>query len=258
MLYTTFSNFGLDLQPRLVGDGTGRWLAVWPSDEDVGGIGADYDIVVARSDDDGLSWSAPQPLNTSAALDTVDDLNAFVATDRSGNWIVTWASTVDPGGGLGSDLDILSARSTDNGATWSVPGPLNTSAPTDVGGDTYAALATDGAGRWAVVWYSNETFGNLGLDSDVFVADFDLTPNDCNGNDVPDDCDQDLNGNGIPDECEAGCPWDCADGDGIVGIVDFLALLAQWGQVGTSCDFDGDGVGITDFLTLLGVWGPCP
>ena len=57
------------------------------------------------------------------------------------------------------------------------------------------------------------------------------------------------------------CPWDC-DGaestDGTVGIVDFLALLSQWGQVGSSCDFDGGGVGITDFLALLANWGPCP
>ena len=55
------------------------------------------------------------------------------------------------------------------------------------------------------------------------------------------------------------CPWDCADGDGTVGIVDFLGLLAQWGQVGTPCDIDGGGgVGITDFLALLANWGPCP
>ncbi len=54
------------------------------------------------------------------------------------------------------------------------------------------------------------------------------------------------------------CPWDCGDNNGNVGIVDFLALLAQWGQVGTPCDFDGGGVGITDFLALLGNWGPCP
>ena len=53
------------------------------------------------------------------------------------------------------------------------------------------------------------------------------------------------------------CPWDCADLDGTVGIVDFLGLLAQWGGPG-SCDFDGGGVGIVDFLTLLGNWGPCP
>jgi hypothetical protein len=56
------------------------------------------------------------------------------------------------------------------------------------------------------------------------------------------------------------CPWDCDTGesiDGTVGIVDFLALLGQWGGPGT-CDFDGGGVGITDFLELLANWGPCP
>jgi hypothetical protein len=58
------------------------------------------------------------------------------------------------------------------------------------------------------------------------------------------------------DAC-APCPWDCGDGDGNIGNVEFLALLAQWGAPG-SCDFDGGGVGITDFLKLLAAWGPCP
>ncbi len=53
------------------------------------------------------------------------------------------------------------------------------------------------------------------------------------------------------------CPWDCADGDGNVGILDFLAPLADWGNPG-ACDFDGGGVGIVDFLALLANWGPCP
>ena len=56
------------------------------------------------------------------------------------------------------------------------------------------------------------------------------------------------------------CPWDCGgDDDGNVGIVDFLALLAQWGTLG-SCNIDGDGsgVGINDFLALLANWGSCP
>ncbi len=53
------------------------------------------------------------------------------------------------------------------------------------------------------------------------------------------------------------CPWDCANGDGNVGIVDFLAVLADWGNP-SPCDFDGGGVGITDFLALLANWGPCP
>ena len=56
----------------------------------------------------------------------------------------------------------------------------------------------------------------------------------------------------------ASCLWDCeAIPNGNVGINDFLNLLAQWMQVGSSCDFDGGGVGITDFLALLANWGPC-
>lgn len=54
------------------------------------------------------------------------------------------------------------------------------------------------------------------------------------------------------------CAWDCGDGDGIVGVDDFLALLAQWGMVGTPCDIDGGGVGVDDFLALLANWGACP
>ncbi len=54
------------------------------------------------------------------------------------------------------------------------------------------------------------------------------------------------------------CPWDCGDQDGMVGIIDFLALLAEWAQIGTPCDFDGTGVAIIDFLKLLGNWGVCP
>jgi 6-phosphogluconolactonase (cycloisomerase 2 family) len=51
------------------------------------------------------------------------------------------------------------------------------------------------------------------------------------------------------------------DGDGTVGILDFLALLAAWGPCPAPCppscpaDFDGDcAVSITDFLTLLANW----
>jgi len=47
------------------------------------------------------------------------------------------------------------------------------------------------------------------------------------------------------------------DGDGTVGITDFLALLAAWGPCPAQCiaDLDGDGiVGIVDFLALLGGW----
>jgi hypothetical protein len=51
------------------------------------------------------------------------------------------------------------------------------------------------------------------------------------------------------------------DGDGIVGIVDFLALLADWGPCVEDCcladlDLNGD-VGLTDYQRLLCQWEPC-
>jgi hypothetical protein len=54
------------------------------------------------------------------------------------------------------------------------------------------------------------------------------------------------------------CPADCdGEDDAIVNVVDFFALLAQWGTPGP-CDINGDGdVGVNDFLDMLAAWGPC-
>jgi hypothetical protein len=52
------------------------------------------------------------------------------------------------------------------------------------------------------------------------------------------------------------CPADI-DGDGVVGIGDFLIVLGAWG--GPGGDTNGDGTtDILDFLAVLGGWGPCP
>jgi hypothetical protein len=55
------------------------------------------------------------------------------------------------------------------------------------------------------------------------------------------------------------CPADI-DGDGVVNVTDFLALLAAWGpNPGHPADINGDGtVGVNDFLELLASWGGCP
>jgi predicted outer membrane repeat protein len=56
------------------------------------------------------------------------------------------------------------------------------------------------------------------------------------------------------------CPCDCAlPSDGTVNVVDFLALLGQWGGTGPcDCADGGDGVvNVVDFLAMLGAWGSC-
>jgi hypothetical protein len=59
------------------------------------------------------------------------------------------------------------------------------------------------------------------------------------------------------------CPGD-VDGDGDVGVVDFLELLGAWGMcldAPRRCptDLDGNGmIDVVDVLELLARWGPCP
>jgi glucose/arabinose dehydrogenase len=105
----------------------------------------------------------------------------------------------------------------------------------------------------------------------------DQTSDDCNTNGIPDECEPDCNDNGVADTCDIangtsldengnGIPDECdepadLDGDGSVGVTDFLILLAAWGACPDPpeecpADLDGDGsVGVTDFLYLLGAWG---
>ncbi len=57
--------------------------------------------------------------------------------------------------------------------------------------------------------------------------------------------------------CDAPCTGD-TNGDGTVGIVDMLDLLAAWGSDDPTYDLDGSGeVEIVDFLMLLANWGDC-
>jgi hypothetical protein len=55
------------------------------------------------------------------------------------------------------------------------------------------------------------------------------------------------------------CPPD-VNGDGIVNVLDLLAVLAAWGP-GPGCPEDVNGdeiVNVLDLLEILAAWGPCP
>jgi hypothetical protein len=166
------SDTGDDDFPQVTTDGAGSWVAVWDSNDSLGGtIGTDRDILVARSTDNGASWTAPAALNTNAASDSGGDYIPQVTTDGVGSWVAVWRSNDSLGGTIGTDGDILVARSTDNGAIWTAPAALNTNAASDSGGDYVPQVTTDGAGSWVAVWHSNDSLGGtIGTDHDILVA----------------------------------------------------------------------------------------
>jgi hypothetical protein len=166
------SDSGFDFYPQVTTDGAGHWVAVWYSNENLGGtIGPDSDILVARSTDHGASWSLPAALNTNADSDSGGDSVPQVSTDGAGHWVAVWESWDDLGGTIGTDRDILVSRSSDHGASWTAPAALNTNAHSDSGVDRYPQVTTDGAGHWVAVWYSDENLGGtIGTDWDILVA----------------------------------------------------------------------------------------
>ena len=140
------STSGADFVAQVTTDGQGTWVAVWHSLNSLGGtIGTDRDILVARSTDGGVTWTEPAVLNTNAATDLGHDRRAQVTTDglAVANWVAVWGSDDSLGDTIGTDYDILVARSTDDGATWTAPAALNTNAATDSG----ARLCTGWAPR---------------------------------------------------------------------------------------------------------------
>ena len=163
---------GDDIRPTVASDGQGNWVAVWQAFNTLGAnVGGDYDISVARSTDNGATWTNPQFLDANATTDTYSDWYPVVVTDGSGQWVVVWESDDSLGGTIGTDGDILNSVSLDNGATWSAPMPVNTNAATDTQNDVYPDIATDGAGRWIAMWPSGENLtGTIGTDDDIFAA----------------------------------------------------------------------------------------
>ncbi|MFQ5489935.1 MAG: sialidase family protein [Phycisphaerae bacterium] len=242
-----------DEMPSLATDGQGNWVAVWVSAGDSGTLGEDADILLARSSDNGDSWTDPVAVKSNAATDASQDDRPVVATDGGGNWVVVWESDDDLAG-AGSDFDILAARSTDNGANWTAPVTVNNTAGTDSTDDRAPSMAADGNGQWIVVW---ESVDGDGGDTDIVRAQFILgdcnsngvgdaediaggASTDCDANGIPDECDvagsgaADCNANGLPDACDPD-----ADDDGVPDDCDNCPADANAEQT----DTDGDGAG---------------
>ncbi len=129
-------------------------------------------------------------------------------------------------------------------------------------------VTNDAGSNWTLVETVADT-GSSWSPASFFVGDF-VTPTDqVQVRFSIADTDLSLTEAGIDDfrldtlSCDPGEP-DCTagdfDGNGDIGIDEFLAVLGLWGPCpGCPEDIDGDGeVGIIEFLFILGNWGPCP
>lgn len=114
-----------------------------------------------------VAFGDPELLN-GASDGAADDDYCNMASDMSGRVIAVWESNGIPGAGVGSDLDIHFASSSDHGRTWGSSARLNSNAGTDTGVDEQPRIWTDTQGTWIVVWRSTENLGgSLGTDYDI-------------------------------------------------------------------------------------------
>jgi len=99
-----------DSEPVVTTDGFGTWIAAWRKDgDDESPFGIDSDIVAAKSNDNGATWTSLDALNTNMISDTGGDVFAALDTDRDGNWVCVWRSNDSLGNTIGTDTDILFA-----------------------------------------------------------------------------------------------------------------------------------------------------
>lgn len=156
-----------DLTPSLKSDGTDTWVCTWGYNGVFGqGDEADSDLLFTRSTNDGGAWSAVAHLNTTALTDYAgQDFNPRLATDENDNWVCVWDGYDQPQGSSNDDYDIYSARSNDNGATWSAPVKVVSEAGVQSGpSDATPCIATDANGTWICAWRRS------GSDFDIYQS----------------------------------------------------------------------------------------
>ncbi len=162
------------------------------------------DVMFARSEDDGRSFSAPVRVNDDALGNGAFQWFGAMSVAPNGRIDVTWNDTRNDPTGVTSEL--YYSFSLDGGVTWSINEPVGPSWNSLVGfpgqnkiGDYNDMESDNGGARLAyAATYNGE--------QDVYYVR--LTP-DCNGNGIADESDilagtsDDCNGNLIPDSCES-------------------------------------------------------
>jgi hypothetical protein len=152
----------IDWEAQLAGDGAGTWIATWIRAND-----DDAPVRVARSLDDGVTWTAPAQFSPSPLTDGTRSGRVAIAADGNDTFTAVWGAW--RGTPTLVESDVLFVRSTNDGATWSAPARLS-SAADEPGEDFDPDIATDGT-TWLAVWPSTTTLGKtLDVDFDILVS----------------------------------------------------------------------------------------
>ncbi|MBI2425200.1 MAG: exo-alpha-sialidase [Candidatus Hydrogenedentes bacterium] len=149
-------------------DGNGLWLAAWsrflPNP-----YGSRYpalqDVLFSRSSDGGVTWSTPAILRSGPEMEAWSDSCPSLTNDGRGSWMAVWQTAGGPENVLGTDPEIVYARSVDGGVTWAEPAVLNSNASVDADTDRDPHLITDRQGRWITVWTHESK-----LDTDIYLS----------------------------------------------------------------------------------------
>jgi hypothetical protein len=232
--------------------------------------GDPQDVMFARSEDGGQTWSKPVKVNDEQPGANAWQWFGTMSVAPNGRIDVIWNDTVT------NQSDVSELRyssSVDGGATWAPHETLGPPWNSKVGwpqqnkiGDYYD-MESDrvGANLAYAATYNGE--------QDVYfirIGDYDCNGNgvgdaedlaggfaqDCDGDGIPDSCEiaagaeADENGNGVPDSCEA-CYADF-NGDGALDSFDYLAFVNSFNGAVPKADCTADGeLDLFDFLCFV-------
>ncbi len=148
------------LYPAVSMDDVGNFVVVWQSDTQDGSL---FGVVGRRFDSGGTPAGPEFPVNT-----TTLHFQRFtdVAVDGSGNFVVTWQSTLQDGSGVG----VFARRYDATGAPEAGEMQVNTFT---TGDQTAAAVATGDSGDFIVAWQDASQDGDL---TGVFAQRFACAP----------------------------------------------------------------------------------
>lgn len=139
-----------DFEPTILNDGNNTWITIWQH-RSVGSLYSTYQysyVLAKRSTNNGASWSSPFWLSWGSSSQFYFADTPYMATNKSGTWIAVW-NELHTDNNVNQGRDIVYARSTDNGKTWSEPTVMNS---TPVSPD-YSFNVSDiayGKGTWIV------------------------------------------------------------------------------------------------------------